>query len=127
MTRIAAGSVMAMGLGLSLLGCTQMSESGYSDRYRPLMSATETDVRYLPQACLAPDMIGTQARLPPGCANALNLAEMVVDQKDLGRGREMGPALVAPAAAAVERYLGVRDDDNEERRERLERESNIAN
>jgi len=66
-----------------------------------------------------------EPRLPPGCANALNLAEMVEDQNDLIRGREMGPAFVAPAAAAVERYLGVREEkvEQEDRRKQLERES----
>lgn len=125
--RVAMRGFMAVALTYCMYGCTSMSQSGYSDSYRPLQAGPQTDLRYLPQACLADDMIGTVARLPPGCANALNLAEMVIDQRDLSRGREMGPALVGPAASAVEQYLGVREDQEANRRKQLESESTVTN
>jgi len=125
--RVAMRGFMAVALMYCLYGCTSMSRSGYSDSYRPLQAGLQTGLRYLPQACLADDMIGTVSRLPPGCANALNLTEMVIDQRDLSRGREMGPALVAPAASAVEQYLGVRADQDADRRKQLESESTITN
>jgi type IV pilus biogenesis protein CpaD/CtpE len=42
--------------------------------------------------------------LPHRCANDLNLARMVVDQRDLVEGRELGPARAAPVVGAIERY-----------------------
>lgn len=106
-------------------GCTSMSESGYSARYLPIMGSTG-DLQYLPRACLAGDVHGLEDRLPPGCANALNLAEMVVSKGDLKHGQEMGPALVGPAADAVQRYLGVGREVEKPRKERLIQESRTS-
>lgn len=43
--------------------------------------------------------------LPPGCANAANLAAMVERSSDLHRGRALGPALAGPIGVAADRYL----------------------
>lgn len=110
-----------------LYGCTSMSESGYSDRYLPVLGQMGAGVHYLPQACVAQDVtMGGQDRLPPGCANALNLTQMIIQSDDIGRGRHMGPALVGPATMAVERYLGVRSDEEKVRQEQLKREAQTA-
>ena len=94
----------------SMLGCTTMSETSYSPRYVGVVGPGG-DIGYLPRACLSDVGMRPGGFLPPGCANALNLLGMVADKRDLLQGREMGPAFVAPAAAAVERYLGGIQDD----------------
>lgn len=94
----------------SMLGCTTMSETGYSPRYAGV-AGPGGDIGYLPRACSTDVGMRPGGFLPPGCANALNLLGMVADKRDLLQGREMGPAFVAPAAAAVERYLGGIQDD----------------
>jgi hypothetical protein len=54
----------------------------------------------------APTLVQCQAAPGlPGCANTLNLQSMVVSPADVQAGREPGPALAAPFAAAIERYL----------------------
>jgi type IV pilus biogenesis protein CpaD/CtpE len=47
---------------------------------------------------------------PPGCANAYNLQRMVVQEDDLVYGRELDPAVAAPAARAAQRYIDGRTD-----------------
>lgn len=61
----------------------------------------------VPDACLAyAEEIGPGGeRLPPGCANAVNLMRMVESERDLVRGRKLGPAPAAPAATAAQRYI----------------------
>ena len=117
---------MLLGAVLACMqGCTSMSESGYSARYLPVLDSAG-DLQYVARACLAEDVHGLEDRLPPGCANALNLAEMVVSKEHLKHGQEMGPALVGPAADAVERYLGVGQDLEKPRKERLIQESRTS-
>jgi len=117
-------------LALALLSsaCTQMATSGYSARHAPVSAwdaGAAEHAGLVPRACLADDVQGDVARLPPGCANALNLMQMVERPADLRQGRQMGPAYGAPAAQAIERYLGVEREEELEarRRERLEREA----
>lgn len=112
-------------------GCSTMATSDYSSRFVG-MSNLEGETAYMPRACLAAPLATSDepsaVHLPPGCANALNLLGMVADPQDLIQGREMGPAYVAPAAAAVERYLGVVADDTvEARHERLVEDSTVSN
>lgn len=119
-------SVMVVCLLGALYGCTTMGESGYSSRMLPVTTPGAAGYGYIPQACLADDMPGSVARLPPGCANELNLVAMAVNKEDLHHGQEMGPAMVAPAVNAVERYLGVKADDEQVRQQELKRESRTA-
>lgn len=110
----------------SMFGCTTMSESDYSARYVSVIGPGGR-IAYVPSTCLADAKARPGGYLPPGCANALNLQGMVVDQRDLLHGQEMGPAFVAPAAAAVERYLGVVPDEGAQaRQEHLITESGVS-
>lgn len=117
---------MAIFLVFLMSGCTNMSYSKYSDRYLHYKTQSDTGFGYVPQACMAEDLPGSENYLPPGCANALNLVDMVVEKNDLQHGRKMGPALVSPAVMAVERYLGVRTNEDRSRQEELKRESRTS-
>lgn len=101
------------GVALTLLagGCVRYP-SDYSPHYQsvPLgLSAASGRERHVsvPDACLAyAEEIGPAGeRLPAGCANAINLMQMVESERDLFRGRKLGPAPAAPAATAAQRYL----------------------
>ncbi|MFC7399054.1 hypothetical protein ACFQU1_17760 [Chelatococcus sp. GCM10030263] len=62
----------------------------------------------VPEACLSaePAFLETAGPLlPPGCANAYNLAEMVERRSDLLHGRRLAPAPAAPTARAARRYI----------------------
>lgn len=59
----------------------------------------------VPDACTTPDVAADPMYLPPGCANALNLQQMVVRQGDLVHGRTPGPAMAAPSARAARRVI----------------------
>ncbi|MDH3663730.1 MAG: hypothetical protein OEU92_27575, partial [Alphaproteobacteria bacterium] len=59
----------------------------------------------LPESCLNSDGWPTPDLPPASCTTALSLVQMVEDQDDLLRGREMGPALSATAARAATRHL----------------------
>ncbi|MDB6454414.1 hypothetical protein [Falsirhodobacter sp. 20TX0035] len=61
--------------------------------------------RLVPDACTTPDVAADPMYLPPGCANAVNLQQMVVNQSDLVRGRTPGPAMGAPAARAARQVI----------------------
>ena len=58
----------------------------------------------VPAACLAAPRPGS-GQLPPGCANAVNLARSVERPADLLIGRQPGPSLASPAARALTRYV----------------------
>ncbi len=77
--------------------------------------------RTVPAACTGADNSAGRARLPLGCANALNLQRMVQDTRDLHQGQAMGPTLAAPVGRAAQQYLLGETADVERRRE-LERE-----
>jgi len=124
-----AGIVLATWL---LAGCnTTLEQSDYSAGYRPLSlnggGSTAHGVGLVPDACLRDDVThGDRALLPAGCANAMNLRDMVVTPSELTHGTPMGPGLAAPVGQAVERYLRAGEFDarrpvsDEERRRRLE-------
>jgi len=62
----------------------------------------------VPEACFIqePAFLDTAGpMLPPGCANAYNLAAMVERKSDLLRGRRLAPAPAAPTARAARRYI----------------------
>jgi hypothetical protein len=62
----------------------------------------------VPEACLIQEPAFLESAgpmLPPGCANAYNLAEMVERKSDLLRGRQLAPAPAAPTARAARRYI----------------------
>lgn len=61
-------------------------------------------VETVPLAC-ADGPIPPDGSLPPGCANAYNLARSVEQPRDLYSGRDPGPSPAAPSARALERYL----------------------
>ena len=76
--------------------------------------------RLLPTECLAPGQPvprdnwpgddDVRARtLPPGCAVANALQQMVVDKRDLLRGRPLPPGAALPVARAIERYYNRGD------------------
>ena len=67
----------------------------------------------VPDACLSygPGDVGPAGgRLPAGCANAYNLMRIVERERDLLRGRKLGPAPAAPAARAAQRYIDGTDN-----------------
>ena len=58
----------------------------------------------MPTSCTREGVIGTPndvILLPQRCANDLNLARMVVDQRDLIEGRDLGPAPASTAVRAI--------------------------
>ncbi|MDH2326581.1 hypothetical protein QCN27_06845 [Cereibacter sp. SYSU M97828] len=67
----------------------------------------------LPDACVTPDVQADAMYLPSGCANNLNLQQMVANQGDLMRGRMTGPAMGAPAARAARRVIDGTQPDPE--------------
>ena len=79
-----------------------------------------TGQRLVPSECLQPGQPGppdnwpgdddTLPRtLPPGCAVANALQQMVVDKQDLLRGRPLPPGAALPVARAIERYYNRGD------------------
>jgi hypothetical protein len=63
----------------------------------------------LPVACLNQEQWLASDLPPANCTTGLTLVQMAEDQNDLQRGRPLGPASGAAAAAAVERYLAQRE------------------
>lgn len=59
----------------------------------------------IPEVCLGGDGWPQPQLAPAGCTQALTLVQMVEDQDDLLRGRDMGPALSATAAGAALRHF----------------------
>lgn len=118
--------LFALPLGLLLAGCLH-DPLPYSPHYSSIALADPADVPakgeaprkgqraprnapraqtvLVPDACVTPDVAEQPLYLPPGCANNLNLQIMVEQPKDLGRGRQPGPATAAPAVRAAQRYL----------------------
>lgn len=112
---------------VTLVGCqTHLEPRAYPQGYAGLTTA-EGQRLLLPQACLAPVVPdqpgdGTPAMLPPGCANGLNLLQMVERREDLLEGRETGTAMAAPVGRAAQLYLnGVQTE--EQRRRQQEQQS----
>lgn len=112
---------------LLLAGCqTHLEPRDYPKGYGTLIGQNGQTM-LLPQACLAsvvPDETGDGAApmLPPGCANSLNLLQMVERREDLLEGRQTGPAMAAPVGRAAQHYLyGVQTE--EQRRRQQEQKS----
>lgn len=118
-------------LTLTLLGGCQssMGPMSWTSGYRNVTVANAdgqgTSTRTIPNLCQSDPGQSGLITLPPGCANDLNLELMVVDPGDLTRGREMGPAMAAPVAAAASQRLNDRERANE-RRAMLENEAHNA-
>ena len=74
-----------------------------------------TTHRLIGTDCLAPGQLFTRDNwpaddasrprsMPPGCATANAIQQMVVSQEDLQRGRPLPPGAALPVARAIERY-----------------------
>lgn len=101
-----AGAAIAV---LALAACADLPPD-YSPNFAqvPVVSPDRV-VRYqlVPESCLVPDPTDTQLapRLPPGCANNVNLLAMVEQKRDVVHGRKLGAAPAAPSARAAQRYI----------------------
>lgn len=132
---VRAGVVLATVL---LAGCsTPLERSDYAVGYRPLslngVGGAAHGVGLVPDACLQDDVAaGDRTLLPAGCANAMNLREMVANPSELTHGTPMGPGFAAPVGQAVERYLRAGEFDarrpvsDEQRRRRLDEEGRTS-
>ncbi|MGM3388671.1 hypothetical protein KXR94_13580 [Stutzerimonas stutzeri] len=127
MRRLSMNVASVVLFGALLAGCqTHLEPREYPKGYGTL---TGTDGRTLlvPQACLEPVVLdqpsdGSAPMLPPGCANSLNLLQMVERREDLLEGRQTGPAMAAPVGRAAQLYLnGVQTE--EQRRRQQEQQS----
>jgi len=82
----------------------------------------------VPDACTTPDTAEQPLYLPSGCANNLNLQFMVARERDLLRGRDMGPAMAAPTARAAQAYIsGTQTDEQKRRQQNLGSEEQLSN
>ena len=109
---------------LSIAGCeTDLKQSEYSQDYGVNLPERHTP---FPEACLESAGEGLSSRMPPGCANALNLMRMVERPSELQKGTDPGPALAAPVGQAVTRYLTPDEAKEEDRRQQLEQEAATA-
>ena len=102
-------------LPLVLVGCkTHLAPTYYSPEYR---------ADGVPSQCQQPaakDEIGLdedfKPTLPLGCANNLNLMQMVERKQDLTQGRATGPAMAAPVVRAAQVYIEGFDREQLQRR-----------
>lgn len=122
--------MLVIALSLSANACTGSHPQPYSPNYRYIsMRGAPTKAGIVrkgydeleshvlvPDACITPDTADQPLYLPPGCANNLNLQFMVQDQRQLIRGREMGPAMAAPVARAAKNYLDGYSEEGRRRR-----------
>lgn len=79
------------------------SSTGVIRKGYAVSSASER--RLVPDACVTPDITADPFYLPPGCANNVNLQQMVANQGDLLRGTTTGSAMAAPAARAARKVI----------------------
>ncbi|MFJ3007447.1 hypothetical protein [Pseudomonas fluorescens] len=119
-------------LTLTLLaGCkTHLAPASYSPDYEATRGP-DGRVELTPVECLKPsptDEFGLaedyQRPLPPGCATALNLLQMVEQRKDLTQGRVTGTTMAAPVGRAAQVYIDGYDRE-ELRRRQAEQQSRI--
>lgn len=104
MSRRLASIVLPLGLAL-VAGCaTSLETPPLPYGYRPVVTP-DGETLLLPRRCAAWGTSEPPVALPPGCASALNLLEMVERQDDLRVGRATGPAFAAPVGRAAHRYL----------------------
>ncbi|MCO4318283.1 hypothetical protein M8997_013895 [Phyllobacterium sp. 21LDTY02-6] len=115
----AARLALIMGVAVSISGCMGSKTQPYSPNYSyvKMGGAKDNVVRkgyekeagaqgvLVPDACITPDTAEYPLYLPSGCSNNLNLQHMVARKQDLMHGREMGPAMAAPAARAAQKYI----------------------
>lgn len=102
-------------LPLVLMGCqTHLAPTYYSSEYR---------ADGLPTQCQQPpatDTIGLGEYFKPtlalGCANNLNLMQMVERKQDLTQGRTTGPVMAAPVGRAAQVYIEGFDREQLQRR-----------
>ena len=102
-------------LPLALMGC--------QTHLAPVYYAPEFRADGLPSQCQQPaakDAFGLdedfKPTLPLGCANNLNLMQMVERRQDLTQGRTTGPAMAAPVGRAAQVYIEGFDREQLQRR-----------
>ncbi|KJZ64577.1 hypothetical protein [Pseudomonas fluorescens] len=119
-------------LSLTLLaGCkTHLDPVSYSADYQ-VRSGTDGRVELTPIECLKPSASDEFAlaedyrpTLAPGCANALNLLQMVEQRQDVVQGRATGPTMAAPVGRAAQVYIDGYDRE-ELRRRQAEQQSSV--
>jgi hypothetical protein len=113
-----------------LTGCkTHLAPVSYSPDY---LAAPGADGRIvlMPIECLnpsAPDEFGLgedyRPALAPGCANALNLLQMVEQRQDVIQGRTTGATMAAPVGRAAQVYIDGYDREELRRRQAEQRSS----
>lgn len=121
---IARCRTLACAVSLLMLGgcATELDTPDDSLDYLMLREDPSTGAaRTLPMACTGGDNPAGHARLPVGCANALNLQRMVQNPNDVHQGQTMGPTLAAPVGRAAQYYL-LGETADLERKRALERE-----
>lgn len=129
-------SLMRIGLGCAVLaailaGCkTHLEPASYSPDYEAITHA-DGRIELIPMECLQPsaeDQLGVGEDfvplLAPGCANNLNLLQMVEQRSDVMHGRETGPTMAAPVGRAAQVYIDGFDRE-ELRRRQAEQQSSI--
>jgi hypothetical protein len=97
------GRIDAVAEALDSLGRESLGSGGAEGTKHGVTVTVMQDV-LLPQACLDGDSWPHPDLPPASCTQALTLVQMVEDQNDLLRGRELGPALSSTAANAAARH-----------------------
>jgi len=114
----------------ALAGCkTHLDPVSYSPDYQATRGA-DGRVELTPIECLkpsAPDQFELAEDYRPslalGCANALNLLQMVEQRQDLTQGRATGPTMAAPVGRAAQVYIDGYDREELRRRQAEQRAS----
>lgn len=117
-------SRVLMLLPMLLLGCkTHLEPIYYSSEYR-VVPTPDAGTRLQTSQCLQPaakDELGLEEDFKPtlalGCANNLNLMQMVEQREDLTQGRRTGPTMAAPVGRAAQVYLEGFDREELQRRQ----------
>lgn len=113
-------------------GCkTHLEPVSYSPDYQATSYANGR-VELAPVECLKPSAVDEfdmaedfRPVLAPGCANALNLLQMVEQRQDVMKGRVTGPTMAAPVGRAAQVYIDGYDRE-ELRRRQTEQESAVS-
>ncbi|MBK5438600.1 MULTISPECIES: hypothetical protein [unclassified Pseudomonas] len=107
-----------------LLMCLPLLVMGCKTHLAPVYYSPQYQADGLPSQCQQPpakDEIGLdedfKATLPLGCANNLNLMQMVEQRQDLNQGRATGPAMAAPVGRAAQVYIEGFDREQLQRRQ----------
>lgn len=119
-------------LSLTLVaGCkTHLDPVSHSPDYQAFTGA-DGRVELTPIECLkpsAPDEFGLaedyRPSLASGCANALNLLQMVEQRQDVIQGRVTGPTMASPVGRAAQVYIDGYDRE-ELRRRQAEQQASV--